>query len=253
MFIPKDKVEWKKVLYLKNPLSATDEEAEWDYQLWLPEPLASWDVFSYWERERIECMRENLKKGEVLFDIGTESGWCNIIYADMVGPENMVLIEPTREFWGNIITTWNKHFKVPPLHSYWGLFSDKTRSDYEKGFNIWQDAQHDDLIDKNKYQYIHSHSEDITSIELDAFVSETGIIPDAITIDVEGAEWKVFSGAELTLKTHKPKLFISIHPDLMKQDYKKDYKEFIKYIESFGYKGKYLAKDHELHYFFEST
>lgn len=251
MFIPQNEVEWKKVKYLKEPLTAAPQHAIWKYEFILPEPLASWDVFDYWEKERIASMEKNLKHGDVLFDVGTESGWCNLAYAEIVGPENMVLIEPTKEFWPNIKATWEKNNNAKPKAFLSALLSDKTT----EGASInsptdWPEESYGSLIDRNKYQYIHDNGENIPEITLDEWVKRTGIIPDALTMDVEGAELLILRGAENTLKKHKPKLFISIHPDLGERDYGVKKEDTIGFLESLGYTGEYLATDHEEHWYF---
>lgn len=253
-YINKNDIVWKTVKYLKEPLGAAPQHAIWKYNFVLPEPLASWDVFDYWEKERIASMEQHLNQGDVLFDIGTEQGWCNLAYAEMVGPENMVLIEPTREFWGNIKQTWEKNYTVAPKASLCALLSDKTSNGYVANNEAWcQEASSDTIIDRNKYQYIHENSEAIPEIKLDDYVAQTGIIPDALTMDVEGAELLILRGAENTLRTHKPKLFISIHPDLGERDYGIKKEDTINFLESLGYTGEYLATDHEEHYYFEAV
>lgn len=248
--IPDEQIEWRKVRYIKEPWQLPDDQAEWKFEMILPEPLASWDVFPYWEKERVYSMQKHLKQGEVLFDIGTEQGWCNLVYAQFVGPENMVLIEPTFEFWANIKKTWDKNFDVPPLACYWGLFDSKTRDDYDKGFDIWLKADAEQIIDRNKYQYIHESESKTTHIELDKYVAETGIVPDALTMDVEGAELLILRGAEKTLREHHPKVWISIHPDLGLRDYEITKEMTLDFMESLGYVGEHLSTDHEEHWYF---
>lgn len=254
-FIKKEDVQWKEVQYLKEPLTASPEHATWKYKFMLPEPLASWDVFDYWEKERIASMEQHLKQGDVLFDIGTEQGWCNLAYAQMVGPENMVLIEPTKEFWPNIKEVWDKNYNVMPKACAVALFSDKTTTHPAHRFSDggWPMEAAGDLIDRNKYQYIHENSEKIPEIKLDDYVDQTGIIPTALTMDVEGAELLILKGAEQTLIQHKPKLFISIHPDLGERDYGVKKEDTIKFLEDLGYVGEYLATDHEEHWYFEAA
>lgn len=248
--IPDEQIEWRKVRYIKEPWQLPDDQAEWKFEMILPEPLASWDVFPYWEKERVYSMQKHLKQGEVLFDIGTEQGWCNLVYAQFVGPENMVLIEPTYEFWANIKKTWDKNYDVSPLACYWGLFDNKTREDFNKGFDIWEKADAEQIIDRNKYQYIHESENKTTHIELDKYVAETGIVPDALTMDVEGAELLILQGAKETLKKYKPKLWISIHPDLGLRDYGIKKEQTLQFMEDLGYKGEHLATDHEEHWYF---
>lgn len=255
MLIPKDQVQWREVRYLKEPLEATDEEATWKYTFTLPEPLASWDVFSYWEKERIAAMEKYLQKGEILFDIGTEQGWCNLAYAEIVGAENMVLIEPTAIFWGNIKQTWEKNFDVPPLATLHGLLSDKNAGTLKGAVNfgvgIFPEAAENDIVDRNAYTYIHENEEQVAEVTLDRFVQHTGVVPDALTMDVEGAELLILKGAEATLRDHKPKLFISIHPDLGERDYGVKPEQVHDYLSQFGYVGEHLATDHEEHWYFE--
>lgn len=252
-YIKPEDVQWRKVKIIKDNLSAAPEHTFYHYEFELPEPLASWDVFDYWERERFESMQKHLKKGDVLFDIGTEQGWCNLIYAQFVGAENMVLIEPTQEFWPNIAATWHKNFgideKSMPKAFYDGLFSDKT-NDKRKHFTGWPSATTGNLIDRNKYQYIHDNDEQVPEIKLDDYVERTGIVPDALTMDTEGSELLILKGAENTLKKHHPKLFVSIHPDLGERDYGVKREDTIAYLESLGYKGEHLATDHEEHWYF---
>ena len=244
-------IEWKRVRYIKLPLSGDDNTSKWLYEFWLNEPLASWDVFSYWEVERILSMRKNLAKGDVLFDIGTEQGWCNLAYADMVGAENMVLIEPTQEFWGNIRTLWEKNYDKKPLAFYDGFFSDKTTDSRNVDFTKWVKASKNDIIDRNKYQYIHDNYEKVPEITLDDYVAKTGIIPNAITMDTEGSELLILRGAINTLKQNNLKVWVSIHDDLGLENYGIKDTDTVEFLESLGYKGEFLAKDHEQHWYFE--
>lgn len=248
-FIPVDKIEWKKVKYLRQ-----GESLNYDYEFWLNEPLASWDVWDYWERERIESMRTHLEKGDVLFDIGTESGWCNLVYAQMVGPENMVLIEPTPEFWPNIKALWEKNYPgINPKGFYDGFFSDKTTEMYGgRMYLLWPRVSNGDLIDRNSYRYLsdENHREQVAEITIDDYVYRTGIVPDALTMDVEGAELLILKGAEETLRKYNLKVWVSQHNELALRDYSIKPGEIETCMESLGYKSEFLAKDHEIHKFY---
>lgn len=245
-FTPVDQVEWKAVKYLKTHSEGPEEAHPWEYELVLPRPLADWDVFSVWERERTHSMRDNLKRGDILFDIGTEQGWLNLVYAQFVGPENMVLIEPTQEFWPNIMHTWYKNFRETPKAFYDGLLSDKTTDTRDTNLHQWPAASEEDLIDRNKYEYIHANS-GVPEMTLDDFVKRSGIVPDALTMDTEGAEILILRGAEQTLRDHKPLVWASLHEDLALKDGYGDISNVYEFMRSLGYVDEHLATDHEIH------
>lgn len=245
-FIPVDEVEWKSVGILRM-----GETRDYEYRFDLPEPLASWDVWDYWERSRFHSMRDHLQLGMTLFDVGTEQGWCNLVYASMVGPGNMVLIEPTPEFWPNIRATWEKNYPdTAPRACYDGLLSDKTDDRFFE-FADWPNNSVGPLIDRNKYQYIHDNAAGIGEMKLDDMVRVSGAIPDAITMDVEGAELLVLKGAEETLRTYRPLAWVSIHPDLGERDYGVVPADVHDYMTSLGYAGTFLGEDHEQHWMFD--
>lgn len=251
-FIPKDEVKWKEVRYIKTPLGGEDDTAKWSYKLTLPVPLADWDVFSYWERERVESMEKHLSKGMVLYDVGTESGWLNLVYAKMVGPSNIFLIEPTQEFWPNIKATWEKNFgDKMPLGTFSGLMGDEITTGKHGAYSEgWPACADGDLIDRNSYTYIHDNAASVSQSTIDTAASIFKR-PDAITIDVEGAEMLVLKGAHDVLRDYRPKIWVSIHPDLGLRDYGMQDGDVHAYLGQWGYKGEHLSTDHEEHWFFE--
>lgn len=245
----------KEVNWVERPIIKLHDnppaESQWLYKVWMPDWLAEWDVYANWEKERFVSMAEHLKKGDILFDVGTEVGWCNIIYAQFVGPGNIVLIEPTAEFWPNIKATWQKNFRyIEPLQCHYGLISDRTTGNFVLPRHLFPAEAEGALIDKLAYRYIHEHGLRMPQITIDDFVMRTGIKPDALTIDVEGAEFAVIIGAHNTLTGGNLKVWISIHPELAEKDYGTIPGQLKLLMENMGYKGEYLATDHEEHWLF---
>lgn len=231
----------KKVKYLRQ-----GESFNYDYELMLPEPLASWDVFDYWERERVESMRENLNKDDILFDVGAEHGWMSVVFAKFC---KVFLIEPTKEFWPNIYQTWRANNQYEPVGCYSGLLSNKTTDSDIKSFS-WPDEIEGVLLKAMKYQLINDKPDDVKELTLDDLVKRSGIIPTGVTIDVEGAELLVLQGAKKTLENNAVKVWVSIHPDLMKKNFDHKPSDIHIFMERLGYLKKYLATDHERHYYY---
>lgn len=235
--------EWRNVGYLRRP------DRSFEYTVTLPRPLADWDVWDYWEKERIHSMATHLTSDDVLVDVGAEHGWMSIVFALMVGPENLVLVEPTDRFWPNIRQTWERNFgAVLPRAAWRGLFAADTTATMLDS-TPWPAESEGPLIDRLAYTYIHEHPE-CPRVTVDDWVQASEIVPTALTIDVEGAEWEVLLGAQDLLWKHRPKLWVSVHPDLMLRDYGDSAGEFIGWLTDIGYKPTHLATDHEQHYVF---
>ncbi len=244
VYTSRDEVEWREVDYLLLP------DGQYEYQLTLPQPLANWDVFSEWERARIHSMAKELRSSDILYDVGTEQGWCNIIYARFVNPANMVLIEPTTQFWPNIRAIWEKNYPLDkPLAFYHGLIDEVTNDD-RTTFSSWPDVSVGPLIDRNKYTYIFENNSCVPSITLDDLAAGIGFPPTAISIDVEGAEGHVLRGAEGLIREHHPKIWCSVHPDMMARDFGESDQDLHEYMRGLGYRAEHLATDHEQHYFY---
>lgn len=245
MNIKRTDIIWKQVPYLR-----IGQTTQYEFELSLNRPLADWDVFDVWERERVRHMRQHLSKGEILFDVGAEMGWLSVIYGQMVHPSNMVLIEPTTEFWPNIEAIWHKNFDCEPLATYHGLFSDKTTNSLVLPMHEWPQASKGDLIDKLAYTYIHDNPTNVAQITLDEYVRQSGIVPNALTIDCEGAELLILNGAAETLQNKNLKVWVSEHIDLQERDYGVKDGEIERFMVELGYARRVLATDHERHVYY---
>jgi len=243
--------EWKRVGYLKTSDVGPFEQHEWRYHLELPTPLADWDVWDYWERARTEHMASVLKPGDCLYDVGTEFAWLSVVYASMVGAGNMVLIEPSTPMWPSIKATWERNGLALPSTTFHGLVGAATGR-IPAGHltsNGWPDATDGPMIGKTAYTYLHDNPADIPATTLDDLAAFAGA-PDAITIDVEGAELLVLQGAARTLTEHRPHVWVSIHPDLMARDYGATPDAVHEFMAGHGYVGTHLSTDHEQHWHF---
>jgi FkbM family methyltransferase len=225
-------------------LREINERPEWTF--WVPDSIAAWDAPSGWERPRLASMQQHLKPGDVLYDVGTEHGWLSAVYGSFCGYENMVLIEPSPEFWPNIRMTWQANGFPGPIACYPAFAGTEVRGNPDG--KVWPDCADSDVeVGGMAYRYIDKHL-DIPSVTIDWVALHCGQIPNAITVDVEGAEFLVMKGAEYELHNHRPLVWISIHDDLMERDFGHTPDELIEYmVEHCGYIHKHINVDHESH------
>lgn len=216
------------------------------YNVIVPDHIADWDAPSEWERARLLSMEKHLSKGDILYDVGAEQGWQSAILAQFVGGENMVLIEPDGKAWPNIRQTWEANNLAKPAAFFVGcLGQESTEGAWSKS---WPDVSEGELQTSFGYESLRGNG---AQIRLDQLVDLTGLTPDAISIDVEGAEMEVLKGAVNTLNHQMPQVWVSVHPDLMEKDYNAKEKELHDYMKSFAYKHEDLGWDgHEQHHFF---
>lgn len=225
------------------------EDHVWKYNLKLPNHLADWDVWDYWEKPRTEHMAQQLNKDSVIFDVGTEQGAMSALISKYISPK-IILIEPSYNFWATIKAIWEENKLKTPLGFFDGFASEKSDENitWQAGWPIGGKV----LSGGMPYKYLHNprHKKRIQTVSLDDLSKYIGIVPDALNIDVEGAELLVLRGAKKLLENYDMKIWVSIHPDLLGKDYGSTTNDIFNFMNELGYMGETLALDHETHVYF---
>ena len=221
------------------------------FDLYVPDNVAAWDAVaedSPWEYERIHSILNTLAHGDVLYDVGAEAGWMSAIYGQHVGGENMVLIEPSPEFWPNIKGCWDWNHLGTPIATVEG-FAAAREVDAHVHVRSWPKSATGPECGAMAYRHLRHHA-DIPTVTIDHIGRATNLPAKGITIDVEGAELAVLRGAETTLAVHRPYVWCSIHADLMVKDFGTHPDLLQGYMLGHGYRAKWLRTDHEEHWLF---
>lgn len=228
------------------------------WQLCVPDSIADWDAPSGdysarrgWEFNRFQSMQERLCYGMKLIDVGAEHGWISALYGrEFVGTENMVLIEPSSEFWVNIQKIWRYNGLNDPIACLPTFAGAKTSDPDALVLTRWPQWTVGDPpeCEAMAYRSLQHHTAHVATVALDDLV-EFVVVPDAITIDVEGAEMEVLLGADMILRDIRPLVWVSIHPDLM-EPFHTTKEELLRFMNARGYDAEFLGRDHEEHWFF---
>lgn len=217
--------------------------------LTLPDHIANWDVLSYWEKQRWASMFAHLGVDDNLFIMGAEHGFVAATYA--VFAPRVILFEPTAEFWPNIRLTWEANGFLPPQACVQALVGDQVEGEpivYRYGH--WPRSSQGPEFGAGGYRHLNQTIDRPPVTTIDHFVTTTDLWPAALSIDVEGAELIVLNGARATLEERPPKVWVSIHPDLMARDYGHDKIDLLDMMQDLGYRADLLAVDHEEHWLF---
>lgn len=220
-------------------------------ELYVPDNVAEWDAVaedSPWEKVRFDSMLSILRPGDVLYDVGSEHGWISAIYAQHVGGENMVLVEPSPDFWPNIRGCWESNELGMPIATAEAFCGAQNVRPSMHAMS-WPASSVGPECPAMAYRHLNHHAELIPTVTIDWLSVMTGKPPKGITIDVEGAELGVLKGAEGVLLNDLPHVWISVHPDLMTKDFGTTRDELIEYLDSVQYHWKLLGIDHEQHFY----
>jgi FkbM family methyltransferase len=179
------------------------------------------------ELEVQEALRELVKPGQTIYDVGANIGFFTILCARLVGPLGKVYaFEPIPR---NVATlrhniALNGLTNVVVVEK--ALSSSAGRADmFISPWSAFHSLNVDGAVKRD------NHGPDageitVDTVSLDAFVAEADApAPDLIKIDVEGAELIVIEGMRHTMRSARPLLLCELH------DTKLGYIEFIESID----------------------
>ncbi|HTF72700.1 MAG TPA: FkbM family methyltransferase [Edaphobacter sp.] len=170
--------------------------------------------FRHNEPHVLRWIVKTLRPGDVCFDVGAHHGWMSMVAARQTGHKGRVVaFEPAPalvEF-----LSYHKRLNrlpqieiVPKAVSYrdgsgmpFHLIGDgNSFMNYLSGLNIPENSLRGES------------SIEVETVTLDTFSRLSGLIPNLIKIDTEGAELWVCQGARHLLATHRPALILATHP-----------------------------------------
>lgn len=165
---------------------------------------------------------------QTLLDVGSEEGDLTALYASW--GFSVAFIDPSKAWISQTISTLRENgLDVGP--SFIGLADDHL----EVSNRIVTEAR------------FVTMDEQVPRITLDHFCGFNGFKPDAVSMDVEGAELRVLEGAE-DLLSEDVVWWISIHGDV--DPHAETPSEVHRFMRNHGYDDQFLAYDHEWHYRF---
>jgi FkbM family methyltransferase len=157
----------------------------------------------------IEALRKEIKKGDIIIDIGANIGYYVLLESRLVGKKGKIYaIEPVPQN----VEILKKNIK---LNKYTNIeISQLAMGDKNEEGVIYVSGERN----KSSMIFLGSSSNDfietakVKVMTLDEFL-ENKPYPNFIRMDVEGYEYEIIKGMEKTLGANKPlKLFMEIHP-----------------------------------------
>lgn len=220
------------------------------------------DARPKWERGRLEHCAERMSPGMVVYDIGAEEGDFTSLYRRWVGPTGDVIpIEPQPAYWPAIRATWELNGFPPPAAWFPGFAGPETTID-QFGSKLltagWPGAEWPTYSKKKiqpdfGFRHLAQQADTTPQVRMDTFAEMAGVYPDAIVMDIEGAECQALEGTVDLLLTVKPLVWVSVHEETMWNWYHNTLDDIHRFMSECKYVGKELPHhgEGETFWFFE--
>jgi FkbM family methyltransferase len=225
---------YKKIIQPKRLFKNKTTIAKYDSTLKIKLNLEEWIqqqifLFDYFDQEGIDCVKKNLKNGDVFLDVGANIGAYALIASKIVGETGKVLcFEP-------VTSTFN-HLKENVELNGLSNIQIEQKALMESPQNI--EIHIGDISNTGTSSIVNkveneSKSEMIEAIVFDDQFKDLDRI-DFIKMDIEGAEYSALKGMKNSIQKHLPKILIEISDDILKNATYTS-KELIEFIINLGY------------------
>jgi len=203
---------------------------------------ARWSRYfeSNYEDENIAFLKEHVKAGHMVFDIGAHLGLMSVISSQLSGPEGKVYaFEPSP-------STFDLLKKVLALNSGYSPVVPEQMAISNTIGNIRFYLSSD--LGSNSNSLVEKHPLNRSAVEikcttLDAYAEKNHLTAIAlIKIDAEGSELQVLQGAEKVLRTQRPKVILAIHPRLIRNNNNQP-RDIFSFLTSLNYTVQYKKKE----------
>ena len=168
------------------------------------------------EPEQSAAVARVLAPGDVFFDVGANVGYYTLLASDRVGPRGRVVaFEPDLRN----LSFLHRHLALNRARNVTVLpFACAAESGY-RSFEMGDTIATGHLSTRDTASgALPPGATPVHLVCIDAMVRLLGLRPTVMKIDVEGAELEVLRGANETLAACRPRIFLSIHSDILRAD-----------------------------------
>tara|TARA_B100001109_G_C18783864_1_gene436687 strand:- start:81 stop:905 length:825 start_codon:yes stop_codon:yes gene_type:complete len=202
------------------------------FKLDLHEVIDRGVYFGGWEPESVDWIKNNIKKGDIVIEVGANVGAHSLLIAKQIYPTGFVhLFEPAEYAYKKL----NKNLDLNPNLKHYTKVYKTLLSDEVSNFNnvkirsSWifnKTKEIEDKMDEN----LNGKSESLDNL----FQNIKKL--DVIKIDVDGFDFKVLKGSENLIKKFKPKIFVELN-DVQLRINGNSVEDILNFMKKYDYKG----------------
>ena len=183
--------------------------------------------YGFFEAELTRAIVALLRPGMVFFDVGAHIGYFSLLARWCVGRTGAVhAFEPTPSTYRLLVENVGGQAHLNDIAVLDGE-ADIELSDFGWEFSAFNSVVDDRLVGK-RHATVPRERVVVRTLSLDAYSEQTGVRPDVIKVDAEGAEARILRGAERLLADVRPVMTLEVG----KRD---PSRENIEFLERRGY------------------
>lgn len=204
-----------------------------------------------WEMKRLMALYELIKPGTVVLYIGAYKGDMAALLASWGA--KLILVEASAGFWPEIRETWRLNNFEKPIGMFSGLMSRVTTAQLSAAeLAEWPERSEEFVEGKTGFVHLAEGSGHLPEMTIDYLCHTLGVVPDVITIDIEGSELEAAKGGFSMILDNKPAWVISVHPEFMFHAHKTYERELHDLFRNNKFEGTWLDYDHEHHWVYSA-
>ncbi len=163
-----------------------------------------------YEQEKVNEFSRRVQPGDVVYDIGAHVGYYTLLASILVGPQGRVFaFEPLPAN----LEILHRHLRINRVSNVEVIEAAVSDRAGTAAFAPAADNSMGSLAGDDASKIAGGHGEVQVRVEVIDHLLSAGRLPapDCIKIDVEGAEYRLLSGAGECLARHRPLLFLATH------------------------------------------
>ena len=183
--------------------------------------LHSYRHKGYWFHGRrrealtMDYFRRAIQPGDCVIEIGGHIGYISMYFAHLVGSDGKVVVfEPGRN---NLPYIRANVDAIPQISLFDNAISDTDgiADFFEEELTGQNNSLHSDysVFDKNRknaFADVEYNRHQVATVRLDTFIAQSGLQPDFVKIDIEGAESLALQGSQKLLANSAPVLMVEV-------------------------------------------
>jgi FkbM family methyltransferase len=161
---------------------------------------------NYTEPQVLFPLRDLIKPGQTAFDVGANFGHLSVAMSRRAGPRGAVCaFEANPEI--------AKRCQTALVRGGCGNVQVISTAVYHTSRQRLRLYLSDNMVADSIARTVSDRSIEVTTLALDDFVEDTGLVPDFVKMDIEGAEFDALSGFTRTVEKHRPMMILEQQPD----------------------------------------